>query len=292
MIEHYLGIDVGYSQGRASTGLCLLELNQGRLRWACRNTGLEDAQRRRDLRGLIPKGTRISAVSIDGPLGQNLERVAYYRAADALLARGLFQRRCKPGPTNSPTGQALNSHATKLANIVLELMRDEHLYLQEATHPHYIHERRIVEAFPNSFLGVLLHSEYFANLPSRGKRFDHFWTLAIQYGLLENLVEHLAPQTFCDNPIGKITDHDHRAAFVCALTAMCIAKNQYVAVGDPEGGQIILPPSDVWPVPGDAAAPWAENALTGNIGDVRRTFPQSPTHGAAFIHSNGAPWLD
>ena len=136
MIEHYLGIDVGYSQARASTGLCLLELNQGRLRWVCRNTGLEDAQRRRDLRGLIPKGTCISAVSIDGPLGHKLERVPYYRAADSLLARGLFQRRCKPGPTNSPTGQALNIHARELASIVLELMSEEHLYLKEATHPH------------------------------------------------------------------------------------------------------------------------------------------------------------
>ena len=167
LIEYYLGIDVGYSQDRASTGLCLLELNQGRLRWACRNTGLDDVQRRTDLRGLIPMGARISAVSLDGPLGHKLERVAYYRAADSLLARGLFQRRCKPGPTNSPTGQALNIHANKWANIVLELMRNEHLYLQMATHPHCIHGRRIVEAFPNSFLGVLLHGEDFANLPPR-----------------------------------------------------------------------------------------------------------------------------
>ena len=50
---------------------------------------------------LIPKGTDTSTVGIDGPLACNLKRVNYYRAADVLLTRGSFQRRCKPGPTNS-----------------------------------------------------------------------------------------------------------------------------------------------------------------------------------------------
>ncbi len=291
MVEYYLGIDVGYSQRRPTTGLCLLDLNQGRLGWECRNIGLDDATRRRDLQGLIRQGTRIYAVGIDGPLAHNLVQVVDYRAADSLLARGLFQRRCKPGPTNSPTGIALNTHAILLANIVLDLIRDEHLNIEEATHLHRIHNRRIVEAFPNAFLGVLLRAEDFANLPPRGQRFDCFWTKAVRYRLLENLVRHLAPQTVFDNPVGDITDHDHRAAFVCALAAMCITRNQYVAVGDPEYGQIILPPHNVWPILDDHRTSWAEDELQGNIGKVRRTFRQRPTHGAAFIISNGVFWL-
>ena len=291
MVEHFLGIDVGYSQRRPTTGLCLLELNQGRLDWECCNIGLDDAARRRDLQRLIPQGTGISAVGIDGPLAKNLVQVFHYRAADSLLARGLFQHRCKPGPTNSPTGRHLNTHSIQLANIVLGLMGDEHLNIEEATHPHRIHKRRIVEAFPNSFLGVLLRGEAFANLPPRGQRFDYFWTLAVRDGLLENLVRQLAPQTVFSNPVGDITDHDHRAAFVCALTAMCVSRNQYVSVGDPQGGQIILPPNNVWPILDGHRTSWAESELQRNMGQVRRTFGQRPTHGAAFIISNGVPCL-
>lgn len=298
MVEHYLGIDIGYSQRRPTTGLCLLELNQGRLGWECRNIDIDDATRRRDLQGLTRQGTRISAVGIDGPLARNLVQVDYYRAADSILARGLFQHRCKPGPTNSPTGQALNNHAIRLANIVLDLMANGHLNIEEATHPHRIHHSRIAEAFPNAFLGVLLRAEEFANLPPRGQRFDYFWRMAVRDGLLESLVRHLAPQTVFDRPIGDITDHDHRAAFVCALTAMCITRNQYVAVGDPEGGQIILPPHNVWPMPHNVwpipdgrRTSWAEAELQRNIGEVRRTLLKRPTHGAAFVISNGVSWL-
>ena len=99
MTESYLGIDVGFCKARRTTGLCLLTLNRDCLEWICRKTGSDKPQRRKDLRELIPKGTDISAVGIDGPLARNLKRVNYYRVADVLLTRGSFQRRCKPGPT-------------------------------------------------------------------------------------------------------------------------------------------------------------------------------------------------
>ena len=35
--------------------------------------------------------------------------------------------------------------------------------------------------------------------------------------------------------------HDDRAAFVCALTAVCVAAGDFVAVGD-DDGWIVLPP--------------------------------------------------
>ena len=92
MTESYLGIDVGFSKARRTTGLCLLALNRDRLGWTCRKTGSDKPQRRKDLLELIPRGTDISAVGIDGPLARNLKRVNRYRAADALLTRGSFPR--------------------------------------------------------------------------------------------------------------------------------------------------------------------------------------------------------
>ena len=101
MIESYLGIDIGFSKARRTTGLCLLALNRDCLELICRKTGSDKPQRRKDLRERIPKGADTSTVGIYGPLARNLKRVNYYRAADVLLTRGSFQRRCKPGPTNS-----------------------------------------------------------------------------------------------------------------------------------------------------------------------------------------------
>ena len=119
MPEYYLGIDVGYSQRRPTTGLCLLTIDQSILRWRCYNTGTKEHQRLKDLRSLVPKGTSLAGVGIDGPLVRDLKIVDRYRSADALLSRGSFQSRGKPGPTNSPTGRDLHAHATKLAMLVL-----------------------------------------------------------------------------------------------------------------------------------------------------------------------------
>ncbi len=291
MVEHFLGIDVGYHQNNQTTGLCLLTLDQGVLQWECRNTYTDDAVRRNDLEELIAQGTRISAVGIDGPLAHNLVPVGDYRKAESLLSLGAFQRRCKPGPTNSPTGQCLNAHAIRLANIVLDLRADGLLEIDEGEQPHRIHDRRIVEAFPNAFLGVLLRAGHFADAPPRGEKFDYLWDTAVANLLLEYLVQHLAPQTVHYNPLGSITDHDHRAAFICALTAMCITRNQYVAVGDHANGQIILPPCHIWPIGNGCQISWAKAALRENIGRVRQAVGQHANHGAAFVFSNGQPWL-
>ena len=70
MIESYLGIDIGFSKARRTTGLCLLALNRDCLELICRKTGSDKPQRRKDLRERIPKGADTSTVGIDGPLAQ------------------------------------------------------------------------------------------------------------------------------------------------------------------------------------------------------------------------------
>ena len=64
-----------------------------------------------------------------------------------------------------------------------------------------------------------------------------------------------------------LTDHDERAAFVCALTALCVAANDYTAVGDHDGW-IILPP---YPL----LQPWAREDLEANASDEALHAPSA-----------------
>ena len=105
MAEHALGIDVGYSKTRRSTGLCLLSIENEVLNWECLNTGTPQNVSLQDLRTLIPKGTYLLGIGIDGPLTVNLRVVSHYRTADALLSRGAFRFRGKPGQTSLPLPQ-------------------------------------------------------------------------------------------------------------------------------------------------------------------------------------------
>ena len=284
MPEHYLGIDVGFSESRRSTGLCLLTLDQTSLRWSNRhNTGAGEAERRKALQSLVPESTSVDGVGIDGPLARDIKIVKRYRSADALLSRGPFQKRCKPGQTNSGTGKCLHEHATKLAKLVLSLRDEKYLDLHDATHPDPIHEARILEVFPTAFLAVLLSEKDFSELQTpipRGKRTDILWDKAIEKRYLERLIKTLAPQKRLKKALVSIRNHDHRAAFVCALAALCVAKNQYVAVGDPEDGYIILPPN---------LQPWAEDALRKNVGSVGK-LNKYPNHDKAQVIQNGNLW--
>ena len=284
MPEYYLGIDVGYSQRRPTTGLCLITVDHAHLRWSDRhNTGTEEDRRLRDLKSLVPKDTSLAGVGIDGPLARDLKVVDHYRSADALLSRGPFQKRCKPGQTDSGTGKRLHEHATKLAKLVLSLRDEKCLDLHDATHPDHIHEARILEVFPTSFLAVLLSEQDFSELQTpipRGKKSDAFWKKAVREGYLKHLVETLAPQKSLETPLESTKNHDHRAAFICALAALCVAKNQYVAVGDPEDGHIMLPPFQLW-------QPWARDALHRNIETMGKN---SSDHKNAQVLSNGIPW--
>ena len=293
MPEHYLGIDVGYSQDGYTTGLCLITLEHGHFLWHCLNTKSQKAQRLADLRGLIPEGTTISAVGIDGPLTTDFQLIDRYRAADAFLSRGAFQKRCKPGAVDSPNGQLLHYHATKLAKLVLELNEEGYLHVEDAGHPDRIHQSCFVEAFPNAFLGVLLKGAHYDQLKGteQEKKSDQFWRVAVEDDLLlRDLIKHLVPQIDLDKSLATISDHDHRAAFVCALAGLCVAKNRYVSVGDPVDGNICLPPFNVWGVEfGDR---WGEVALRKNLPSLRanKNLTKYPHHGKAVVFSNGEVW--
>ena len=178
----------------------------------------------------------------------------------------------------------------------LSLQSEGYFDLQDADHPDHIHEARILEVFPTSFLAVLLSDADYAAISDRypqgkiprGKKSDEFWKKAVREGHLKQLVETLAPQKSLQTPLESIKDHDHRAAFICALAALCVARDQYVAVGDPEDGHIILPPPQFWGLgPSPRDHPWAEVTLRENINTVRKNVGN---HAKAQILCNGMPW--
>ena len=287
--ECFLGIDVGYSLSRPTTGLCLITIDKDRFHWECRNTRTADSQRQKSLRELLPAGANLIGVGIDGPLASGLQTINRYRVADALLSRGLFQSRCKPGATNSRTGQELHLHANTLARLVMELMG---INLSPASHLGHVHDSAILEVFPTAFLAVLLNDvEIDANKQQFGrKKSDGYWELAVGQGTLFRLVEDLAPQRRLDQSLDSITNHDHRAAFVCALAALCLAKTRYVSVGDREDGSIVLPPKDHWWVDDASQKRWAWEALESNVESVNHHRGSCTNHEIEVI-SDGERWL-
>ena len=181
MSEFYLGIDVGYSQRRRSTGLCLITVDQANFTWICCDTGTDSGARQFALRELVPCGANLSGVGIDAPLIQGLAPVNCYRPAEALLNRGCFQRRCNPAASYSRNGPtSLHNHANELANLVLELMEARHLRLDEAIHPHRIHQYRIVEAFPTAFLAFLLSLDEAPLGIPRKQKSGRYWEAAVE----------------------------------------------------------------------------------------------------------------
>lgn len=151
VIEHgaVLGIDVGWSTQRPATGLCLLEWTNGFINICSCKAGFDKDDRHEKLDRLI-QGKRLLAVAIDGPLVMKLETTADYRPVESLLSRGKFQRRGKPGPTNSPVGQRLHKQATQWAKLVVNTQD-----VAPATYRYKIHDKAIVEAFPNAFCAFL-----------------------------------------------------------------------------------------------------------------------------------------
>ena len=291
--QYALGIDVGYSKKRRSTGLCLLEVSPTSVRWTCVNTGTAEDQRLQDLRNLVPRGTRLLGVGIDGPLTPGLRVVPHYRSSDALLSRGVFSKRGKPGATSAPSGQQLHLHATLLAGLVLRLEDEGCFSLTPSTHPNPVHPSRILEVFPNAFLSVLLPDDAFCNLRLNRNASDVFWEVAVhKRPYLRRLFEALAPGRRLVELLESVTDHDHRAALLCALAVLCAAQNQYVLSGDPMDGDIILPPHEFWGEgPTGIAEPWAENALRKSVEAVRQNSRGFPNHEKARVLLNGASWL-
>jgi len=178
---------------------------------------------------------KITAAAFDGPLRRSFDIIGRYRTAERMLTRRLRPLIGKPGQSSAPVGRLLNHNANQCVRHVLA-----HAELSPAGHGVLIDEKALVEAFPSSFLGMMIVGpERLA--ARRGDRSDIFFQHLTSEGLLSSLISYLLPGRTQAQDLVAVVNHDDRAALVCALSALCVAKGDFVAVGD-EDGWIILPP--------------------------------------------------
>ena len=268
-----LGIDVGYSETGRTTGLCAVTWDEDALTWQAAVTGTADDVRTAALQQLLEKVHHVKVVAIDGPLRPGLDCVRQYRCADSLLARGMFQRRGKPGASHVGVGWDLHCAATDVAKLVMRVVRVRH--------------RAVVEAFPNAFLAVLHDDAGFPRSVEAQRRWtDVLYARASVRAALERLLKDVAGHRtivgdwdFAGSSRAAL--HEERSALVCALTALCVAARRSVSVGATADGFIHLPPRTAW-------SRWAEEALRDNVEAVRcdRTRAWSP-----LVYSDGRRWL-
>ncbi|MDE0364791.1 MAG: hypothetical protein OXP09_04385 [Gammaproteobacteria bacterium] len=248
-----LGIDVGWSEERKSSAVCRLSWNRESIAWKVRRFRANDDDRSEAIRE-VAGTSELLAVAVDGPLSSGFDTIGRYRSAERILSRGELAKRIgKPGQANSGNGRKLNKQANLAAKTVKRLCR-----IRQASHDERIDKRAVVEAFPTSFLGVMVRCP--AGL-SGGARSDHYFSHLVGHETpdrtLAEFVGCLLGSKDWEEPVHSLTNHDDRAAFVCALTALCIACAEYTAVGDCEDGWIVLPPR--W-----AFEEWAWKAVEAN----------------------------
>ena len=288
--ESVLGIDVGFSEKLPTTCFCLLQYDSQTIRFRFRLAGVGLEERRNALHALVTPQSKLNAVAIDGPLTHGLRIVDHYRAAEALLSLGEFQRRGKPGQTSSPTGKQLHRHATQLAGLVLQETRAGHLQIEASTHYQPLHESAIVEAFPNQFLAALIPE---AHLPALNRdASDRYWEVLVERICgLSGLLHHLLPGCKLDTALEDHTDHEHRAGIVCALTALSVCRRDYAGVGDPVDGDIILPSPARWATSVAGFGSWMEVALRTNVTRVRRSRRNHDNHRDTRVTTHSGTWF-
>ncbi len=244
-----LGIDVGWSKKRKSSAVCRLSWSREEVKWEIQRFRALDSDREEAIMDVVDN-RMLLAVAIDGPLRPKFDEVDRYRGAERLLSRGELTKKVgKPGQSSTPNGKKLNDQANKSA-IALK----KHCRVRKANHKVRIDECAIVEAFPTTFLGVMLKHPASLNRPKNKQKSDIFFAHLSKHQQLDQFVEKfLGGRRWAQN-IDEIKNHDDRAAFVCALTALCIVAGNFTAVGDDKDGWIILPPQ--W-----AFANWAWKAI-------------------------------
>jgi hypothetical protein len=249
-----VGIDVGCSPVRRSSAVCRLDWNAREVSWTIERFRAMEPERTETIRRVAGQ-LRLAAAAFDGPLRRRLDITARYRTAERMLTRRLRPFAGKPGQASALIGKLLNEHANRCAVAVLD-----NCDLGAARHTLAIHDRAVVEAFPRSFLGVMIEDPRALNA-RRGDRSDTFFQYLAEVGMLHRLVEHCLTGRCLEAHPSTVTNHDERAALVCALTALCVAAGDYSAVGD-DDGWIILPPTNF--VQG-----WALNLLRANADNER-----------------------
>lgn len=259
-----LGIDIGYSETKRTTGICIIKWSESEINITLKNIPTEANAQKLSLKKLLNDG-RFRCAALDAPIRRGFDIIGIYRVAELMLTRGFQPFIGKPGQASSGNGIKLNSSANEVAKFLIELD-----CVEPANHKARIHDKAIVEAFPTSFLGTMLD---YGQFPWAGAKSDIYFEYLLgpehpqpkppTNNRLKLLIEKLLPgRELKGNPFSMVRDHEERAAIVCSLTALCVVVKQYVAVGDPLNGYIILPPLAIEGSSG--LQPWAWDLLQKN----------------------------
>lgn len=247
-----LGIDVGFSPTRRSSAVCRLEWDAHGISWEIDRFQATLQERERVITAVAGQG-RLEAAAFDGPLRTGFTVIGSYRAAERMLTRRLQPKIGKPGPSSAPVGKALNDAANACAKVVMQ-----HCKLADATHGVRIDKLAVVEAFPSSFLGLLIEDPAYVPV-RRSDRSDRYFEHLVDSGGLTDLIARLLPGRSLNGRLADVTNHDDRAALICAVTALSVAAGEFTAVGDSQGW-IILPPA--W-----AIQSWGLRDLEANLAE-------------------------
>jgi len=233
-----MGVDVGFSKTRDTTGItCLdgdkLDLSRAGTSWESR-------------KARIPTDFEPDVIAIDGPLlPQGVDELVR-RRCELTFIRDPFRNRCKPGLSDFETGLMLR-RATAETYAQFRQVATDSTRSTRMTVVSY--GGLIVEAFPNAFLAVLLPDEEFLSSPKlrRGQRFDWLYERVfssdrVKSALLQAV--HLPDGVW--RQLSSQTDQELRAALVCLVTAAFAAQGNAEKIGDADGGWFWLPPFCLW----------------------------------------------
>jgi hypothetical protein len=235
-----LGVDVGFAAASRTTGLAWrvnAEVKTGR-------TGTSWTDRKQAL----PSGVNFSLAALDAPILPKHDPQPH-RGCESVFYGGAFWNRCRPGLSHHGRALALRwagaDAASQFATVVLGQGLVSELEVQR--------DCAIVEAFPNTFLGVLLPEAIYEHC-DRGlneRKSDWMYRKVAERGSFRELLAQLGwtePGTIkqFQDQAGSDGDHEIRAALICLLTAGFAASGDAVAIGDPMHGWFWLPPKKFW----------------------------------------------
>ena len=262
-----VGVDVGSGRARKRTGLC----------------------RTRDVRFLVSRATsddgnglradilprRCDVLAIGGPVVPPGYPENARRGVERIFSVGAFQKHCRPAASHvRGGGRQLRATTT---DCVRQLAKHVATSRELLIFPHVITGTSIVETFPNAFLAVMLDGDVGPARRSadRGARFSWFLQRCRKEGRLAALRDRIDwPDVQMWQSLETCSNRDEQSALVCGLTAGCVVRKRYVAVGNLHEGYFFLPPWDLW-------ASWAKQGLAEN-----RRLPECA---AVEIWINGPP---
>jgi hypothetical protein len=237
MPTNLMGIDVGFSATRPTTGIACLEGEQLSLVRAGTAWKSREAK--------IPKGFHPSVIAIDGPLLPLGADQHIRRHVESVFIRAPFHNRCRPGLSHHGVGLELRQ-ASSVACAQFSRLLALSVLANGGT---VCREGPVVEAFPNAFLGVLMPEGELLSAPKlkRGRRFDWLYERTVTTGRLESLLsQNLDLPEIVWHRLRPETDHELRAALICLLTAALADKSTAAIIGEAESGRFWLPPWSLW----------------------------------------------